>query len=612
MKTLNFFLFIIFSLASIELNAQVRFYASGASTTSTDQNYKVVFTLENGNGSGFKAPSFEGFRVLSGPNQSSSYQWVNGKTTQSLSIYYYLQALQEGDLVIGPAQISVDNQILKTESIKVSVKKGSSNSNNTANNNSNNNKSNNNSSNTNTNTNNENWKNQAKDQLFVKVYTDKAKPYVGEQIFLYAKLYQRVNTYGTQITKMPEFNGFWKQEIEVDQDAWQNENIDGVPYQTLVIGKFALFPQREGSFTIEPMEMQSIIMISEPTVRNFMGFQMQTMGYRQEEYNFKSTSLKIEVQALPEEGKPLSFNGAVGKFELKTSLDKEEVDLGEAINFKAIISGTGNIMAVSEPSIDFPKNLEIYDPQTSENISKRNNYINGSKTYEYLIVPEAPGSFTLPSFEFSYFDLESKSYKTLNSERYNIRVKGELAKTNKSKGHQDNLETLDEDIRYIYTKNDIRKNEQGFFGSGTYYALSVVPPFLYSLFFLFLKFKENENADLVALKNKRASKEAQKRLKAAKKYLDLADKKAFYNEVFDVLNNYVSDKFNIQQAELNKELIIEKFAEKQVSESLALQFEQLIQNAEMALYSPTSSLKMQEDYELTQSCIIAIENELNV
>ncbi|MCB0509312.1 MAG: protein BatD, partial [Bacteroidetes bacterium] len=313
MKTLNIFLFLLLSWIGSTSDAQVRFYASGSGTTSTDQNYKVVFTLENGNGSGFKAPSFEGFRVLSGPNQSSSYQWINGKTTQSLSIYYYLQALQEGELVIGPAQITVDNQILKTESIKVSVKKGNSTSNNTANNNTNN------SNNTKSNSSSQDWKNQAKDQLFVKVYTDKSKPYVGEQIFLYAKLYQRVNTYGTQITKMPEFNGFWKQEIEVDQDAWQQENIDGVAYQTLIIGKFALFPQREGSFTIEPMEMQSIIMISEPTVRNFMGFQMQTMGYKQEEYNFKSSALKIEVQALPMEGRPISFNGAVGKFELKTT-----------------------------------------------------------------------------------------------------------------------------------------------------------------------------------------------------------------------------------------------------------------------------------------------------
>ncbi|MCB0510678.1 MAG: BatD family protein, partial [Bacteroidetes bacterium] len=215
------------------------------------------------------------------------------------------------------------------------------------------------------------------------------------------------------------------------------------------------------------------------------------------------------------------------------------------------------------------------------------------------------------SFEFSYFDLESKSYKTLSSDRYTIRVKGELAKTNKTSGHQDNLETLDEDIRYIYTKNDLSSKEQKFFGSGAYYTLSIVPPLLYSLFFLFLRFKENQGADLVALKNKRASKEAQKRLKLAKKYLDNADQKGFYNEIFDVLNNYVSDKFNLQQAELSKELVIEKFAEKQVSESLALQFEQLIQNAEMALYSPTSSLKMQEDYASTQTCLIAIENELN-
>ena len=547
---------------------------------------------------------FKGFQVLSGPNQSSSYQWVNGVTTQSISYYYYVQALEEGTLTIGPASIEVDNQSLTTEAITVEVGPGQAPQTNTT-------QQSNQQVNPNQISNSNDWKERAAESIFVKMYTDKANPYVGEQVFLYTKLYQRINTYGSQITDMPDFNGFWKQEIEVNTDDWRVETLDGVQYNTLIIGKYALFPQRSGSFDIPPVKLSSILMIQEPTTRNFFGMQIQSMGYREVEYSFASAPFKINVQDLPLAGKPANFSGAVGSFNFEASIDSTEIEQGEALTLKTEISGTGNIMAVGEPIIDFPKQFEVYDPETSENISKRSNYVNGSKSFNYLLVAKQAGSFNIEPIEFSYFDLSTKSYKTIQSNRFNIRVLGDPNKENVLVSEKEDVAKLDEDIRYISLDTKLKPVGNNFLGSATFYASAAAPIALCSLLFVFLRFRENQKSDTVFYKHQRASKEAKKRMKKAQKFLENEDKKGFYNELASVLNGYVSDKFNISQAELNKELVQSKFAEKGVSESLASDFIQVLEQAEMALYSPTSADTMKADFSTIQNWIIEIEHEIS-
>ncbi|MEZ4915541.1 MAG: BatD family protein [Chitinophagales bacterium] len=607
MKRLLSILFSFMAFANLAL-AQANFYAQASSKTSTDANYKVVFTLENANGSRFKPPNFEGFKILSGPNQSSSYQWINGKTSQSISYYYYLRPIKEGNLTIAGASIEVDGQTLTTKPINVEVVKEQEPT--TSNNNQQN--------NTRTqpsqqpqqpatNPSGEDWKEQAKDNLFVKVYSSKNNPYVGEQIFLYAKLYQRINTYGAQLSEVPEMNGFWKQDIKVNTDDWKPEEYNGKQYQTLVIAKWALFPLREGKFTIDPLKINSVIMVSEPRTESFFGFQMQTMGYKQVEYNFSSNAFNINVQALPLANKPANFSGAVGNFSMMATLDSSKLDVGNPASLKININGKGNIMAFNDIEPEFPKAFEVYDPQITENISQSSNFINGSKNFTYLIVPNQPGDFKIPPVEFNYFDLESKSYKHLYSDTFNIHVEGEaVVQQNPTK----NADALDEDIHYIKLNNDLTKRKQSFYGSNLFYVAAGAPVLLFGLLFLLVKYVDNKEIDLVATKRKKAQKEALKRLKQAKIFLDKHDKKAFYNEIFTALNCYVSDKFNITQAELNKESITQKFAERNVPELLAQQFMEVIQNAEMALYSPASDHKMQEDYLTTKNCIENIENEL--
>ena len=584
---------------------QIDFYAGGASEVALNEQYQVVFVLENANGSNFIPPSFDGFRVINGPFVESYSSNINGKKSSSYSIKYILQPLKEGEFTIASASIKVDGNTLYTEKIELTVlppkdnlqpKQQQNNQQVTP------------QGDPNERPFNDDWQKQAADNLFVRLYTDKEQPYVGEQVFVTAKLYMAINTNGTQVTDMPEFQGFWKQEIEFTQDEPEIEVYKGKRYNTFLIAKYALFPLKEGSYDIDPVKMKSILMLRVPKVMNYWGMQVEVFDYEQVEFNYASNALSIEAKPLPTANKPAEFFGAVGKFDLNTSVDSTVINYGSPIRWKAVLKGTGNVMSIQEPELEFPRQFEVYDPEIDERISKKSNFVNGSKSYSYILVPKRPGEYTIPSMGFSYFDPEKEEYITLYSPEYPVKVEGEMPVEEADDETENFVEAYE--LAPLHKSNDLSKSNDSYFGSSNFYLALAAPFALYGFFLLGMRFRENNPIDLVALKNKRALKEAKKRLLKAKQHLDAKEKEAFYTEIFDAFNGYVSDKLAINQAELNKEYVLERFQEKEIPEKLGEQFIQVLSNAEAALYSPASISKMQEDYNIAIEWIVNIEHEI--
>jgi hypothetical protein len=584
--------------------AQEKFYLKAATTAVVGQNYKVSYILENASGSNFTAPRyFEGFQVLSGPNQSSSFQWINGKTTQSIEYYYILRPVEEGEFELPAGKIQVKGKILETETIRVNVKQGhqptqaqqptqtqktqpQS-------------------------TGGGDWRQVAKDNLFVRLYVDKNNPFEGEQITLTAKIYQRIQSYNTQIIEFPDFKGFWKQDYDASGNQWQDEEYQGQYYKTLVIGKYALFPQREGAFTISPFKLRTILRVQDDAAQTGSPWDwFFRPQYKEVEYEFSTSSVTVNVKPLPSAGRPANFSGAVGNFTLEASLDSSELKVGNATTLKTKISGTGNIMLMQKPRIDFPRELEVYDPQVQENISKTANPISGSYKADYLIVAAEPGNFIIPPVEFSFFDLKSQSYKTITSSSFELHVKGDKPVATTPVLGKETVEYLDTDIRFIALKNDLKKQTTPLLESAMFYSLMAgAPLFLFLLLFVRKKLEENR-PDLMQKRNKMAGKVAQKRLKTARNFLEKQDRKGFYNELVKAMWGYVADKLSINTAHLTKQNVTDKLAYRNVSEEKSQRLIQLIEKCEMALYSPVSGEEMMSDFETAGQIITEIENEL--
>lgn len=566
----------------------------------TSDRFTVTFTLHNGsNVSNFKAPAFSDFYVLGGPNQSSSFSSINGKTSQSISYGYVLQAKAAGTFTIGPASIQSGKDTYTTQPVTIQVSERPITNNNS------------------------NGDNDADDlssylqkNMFIKASADATSVYKGEEITVTYKLYVNRNSqiydYGiTGATLVPKFNGFHAVEVTVQNNQGSYENINGQSYLVQVVKITKLTPQIGGTLEIDPLGVDAVVALrtkrksnsNDPWDQFFNNPFSST--YDRQNFEIISNAIKINVKELPPNA-PVSFNGAVGNFNMQTEINTTKTKTDEPITYRIKITGNGNLALFQTPELNLPPGWETYDPKISETAT--------SKTYEYLLIPRSPGSFTLPSHTWSYFDLGKRQYRTIASDAYTVDVEAGPQYTggNTSTGvSKEEVEMLAQDIRYLKTGTpEFVSGDTLLKSPVTYIGLSA--PILLGIFIFFFTAKRNEmEKDVVGMRKRKATSVAVKRLKAANQFIAQDNRKAFYDETIRAVWGYLSDKFNIPTSDMSRENIGGILREKKISETAVNELFGLMNRCEIALFAPVqSNAVMQEEYDKAVALITEIENEL--
>lgn len=577
-----FLIVIQFALCHFNIFAQTPAFTAQVSKNKVaiGEVFTVAFTL-NGTGSNLTYPNFKGFEIYSGPNQSQSISMVNGNVSQSTTLSFYILAKVEGRYTIGSASVMSGNQKLETKPIVIDVVKG------------------------NPQPQQQNQpqqqasgkeKNQyaselSQDDLFVRTFLSKTKCYLGEQITITQKVYSRVDLRGFQNVKFPPYNGFWAQQENSNQQInLKQENVNGVNYYVADYNKVYLFPQRVGSITIDPVELECIVRRqTKRQPRNIFEQFFGAGGYEDVAVKVKSKSVKVEVIDLPTDNRPKDFTGAVGDFSFKVNISKNEVKANDAVNLKFTISGTGNIKLLEPMNLNLPESFESYDPKINESI-KTIGGVSGSKTYDYLIIPREKGNFTLSELGFSYFDVTKKKYISIPSPEITLHVlEGDGTNAQIISSNKKEIKETENDLRYIKTGDlNLKHKADEFFSSIAHYLFLLIPliGFIFAVIFKKNQIKVNSNLKLV--KERKAAKLAKKQLSVAEKHLHLKNKDLFFNEVLNALNNYVGDKFNMSVVDLSKDKISEMLLSKQVNEQTIQQLLETLNTCEYAKYAPSS------------------------
>lgn len=587
--------------SSILLADDVKFIASASSTAvSTGELFEVTFTI-NSDAERFMPPDLKNFRVLSGPNQSSSMSWINGVSSASISFSYDLMAVKTGEYTIGPSYINAGGHRLASNTLKIKVVQGAAVP--------------------------QNQRTQPQQdaqpitgktndisrQLMIRAAVDKTSVYMGEQITLSYRLYTQVSLIGNNLDKLPDLNGFWNQEIKNpdQQVSWRTEIYNGEKYNVADIKQTILFPERSGDLVIDPLSMTFTVRQSEPSnslIERFFG------AFEDVNYKIKSPPVTIHVKPLPATGKPDGFSGAVGSFHIDASLDKNELKANEALNYKLKISGSGNVMLLNAPKIEFPADFEKYDPQVSDSISENLNGVSGSREYAYLLIPRHEGNFTISPVKFSYFDPSSGSYVSLTTKAFQIKVNKANPETNNTTllpADQQDVKTLGNDIRYIKTARPGLDPVNGtFYRSALYYLLLAAGPLACLLAFAFRKWRAQYESDHIKVKSRQANKLAAKHLANAQRQLLAGNTQAFYEAVFKGIYGYLSDKLNIPVAGLNKESIARQLHLRSLDEQLIHQLVETLDLCEMARFAPMADLSEQNVFEKAKNIINDIETKL--
>ncbi len=568
----------------------VRFEMTAPNVVSTGEQFRLSFTL-NERGTDLKLPDLSAFDVLMGPStsQSSSFQMINGQTTQtvSFSYIYILRAKTEGTYTIRPASITVNGKVYDSNELQIEVVKGQA-------------KSQSQSSGSNTQQSQQDVPSAqlTKDDLFVKVDLDKSNVYKGQQAIATVKIYVSPNVPITNFedVKLPSYEGFWTQDIETpSQITFNREVYKGKIYQVGVLKKTILFPQQTGRIKIDPFEITCLVRQQIKRQRSF--FDDFFDNYRTVSAKVTSDPVYLSVKDLPTA--PEGFYGGVGQLKFSAGIDKTAAKTNEAITLRLTVSGSGNLRLIEAPKVDFPNDFEIYDPKTAENIKSTNSGLTGTKTFEYLIIPRYAGDYTIPPVKFSSFDPATGQYKTETSSAFNLSIeKGnddQNATVTSSINKQD-VRFIGKDIRYIKQgQYKLRNTAQSFYGSTAFWLLYIISTVMFIVVAIVYRKKLKENANIQLVKTKKANKVAQKRLKEAAAHLKQHNSEQFYEAVLKAFWGYLSDKLSIPVANLNRDKAISTLAQKGVSQEQIEEFIQIINTCEFARYAPSSSDAALED-----------------
>jgi hypothetical protein len=567
--------------------------------------FQVAFTL-NGAGSNLAYPNLNDFDIYSGPNQSQSMSMVNGNISQSTTISLFIAAKKEGKFTIGPATVMSGGQKLETKPIVIESSKANAQPNANAQSNQ-------------PQQNQKQNKNQyasevSGEDLFVRTYLSKTKCFLGEQITLTQKVYSRVDLRGFQNVKFPPYNGFWSQQENTNQQInLRQENVNGVMYYVADYCTVYLFPQRTGAITIDPVELDCIVRRqTKRQPRNIFEQFFGAGGYEDVAIKVKSKPVKVDVQDLPTENKPLEFSGAVGDFGYKAELDKYQVKANEAINLKITISGKGNIKLLEPLKLNLPESFEAYDPKINENV-KTNGGVSGSVTYNYLIIPREKGEYTLNNLNFNYFNADKKQYVSLPSPDIKLNVlEGDPGSAQIIAPNKKGVKEGENDIRYIKTGDlGLKKVDEEFFSSTMHYLLLLFPTLLFfgGLFFVRQHIKANSN--IIAVKERKAAKLAKKQLAIAEKHMTSNNKDLFFTEVLNALNNYIGDKFALSIVDLSKEKISDMLLSRHVSDTTTKNVIDTLNTCEYAKYAPSAVTgDLKQVYQDTIELISQIEEQI--
>lgn len=567
------------------LMAQVQFEAKvSKATLGLNERLRVDFTM-NIDGDNFSEPSFEGFRVIAGPSQQVSQSWVNGRSSFEKIYSYYLLPNQKGTLVIKQATIEYNGQVYKTAPIKINVTAAieqPKDPNDTS--------------------------VSAADNIYLVADISKTNPYLNEPITVVYKLYFSYNigiTNWRELNK-PKYNDFWSQNIDIKQLVAEEGVFKGEKYRYVVLRKTVLYPQKSGKLTIEPLSLDIDVQL--PTNRrNMFGQVILTEGNKRVSAGAK----EITVRALPEAGKPEDFSGAVGSFDFKVTPSKTNLKNGESLDLNVSVSGKGNMKLFNLPKPVVPNALEMYDAVHTDQVNTSLAGMSGKVSDSYTIVPQYKGNYPVKPLRFSYFDLGTRTYKTISSPEIMINVlEGPTdTRTANNPNTKKNTISIQEQFKFIKLKTKLQSTKRDdFFGSNLFLGLVFLPFLIVPIIVLLRKKKEAIDGDVVGNRIRRNNKLAKKYLSEAKKQIN--NKEPFYVALEKAMHNFLKAKLHIETSEMSKDNIKELLLTRNGNSEVVNDFISLTENCEVARYAPASSATIQNDYDKAVSIISELEKQI--
>ena len=552
-----------------------------------NERLRVDFIM-NENGDNFTPPNFSGFRIFSGPNQSISNSWINGKRSFSKTYTYFLTPTRKGALSITQATIKIKGETYKTSPINITVTEAvevprDPNS----------------------------PEYLIDDNLHLVAEISNSSPYLNEAITVVYKLYFRnpLRISDGRVVENPQFADFWSHNIDIPRLKVVNATYKGESYSVVVWKKSVLYPQKTGKLILEPLSLSLVIDLPSNR-RDFFGNRILKQSSRTVTAGRKT----IMVKPLPEKDKPVNFFGAVGQFNFDALINKNALKSSESFEIKLKVTGNGNLKLFNLPKLVLPNTLEVFEPEHSENVKTTLSGMQGNIEDNYTVVPRFQGKYPIAPVSFSYFDPKKEKYFTMRSREHIVDVYGGPVANNSNDISstaiaKQLLPNTDESFRFIKLNPNLEPIvKKEFWNTKLFYALLIFPIILLIAFVLIVQRNRITSNDVEGSRLRVANRLSKKYLGEAKK--NLKNKTLFYDALERALFNYLKARLKIKADDFSKDKISEILAYKKLAEIEIQSFIDLLKNCEEARYSPATDAKMQQDFDQALSVISNIDKKL--
>ena len=589
------------SLGSVgTVSAQIS--VSVPSHVQAGENFRLAYTINNQDVEDFRAGNIpEGLELIAGPytSQQSSYQMVNGHTTSSSSITftYTLYATKDGSYNIPPAHARIRGRNVASRAVRVMVSGRARNTGGTP--------------------------RMHQDEsapaiqsagsrisdkdLFIKVTANKKRVHEQEPVLLTYKVYTLVDL--TQLEgKMPDLTGFHSQEIPLPrQKSFHVERVNGKTYRAVTWSQYLMYPQMTGSLKIPSITFKGIVVQENRNVDPFEAFFNGGSGYVEVKRNIVAPGMTIQVDPLPT--KPVGFSGGVGKFNISAQLSKKEVKAGDPVTLRVVVGGTGNLKLIKQPEPVFPKGFDKYDPKVTDKTKLTNAGVGGNMVYDFLVVPRNQGEYDIPPVAFTYYDVDANAYKTIRTQGFHLSVA-----PGDGKGETDSYDALKDNDIHDIKSGDTTVHPIGdiFYGSAAYWISLVIPLVAFIVLLIVFRRRAIENADIVKMRGKRATKIARRRLKNASRLMFAHKQAEFYDEVLRALWGYAGYKLNMSVESLSRDNIKDNLMQHGVPAESVEKFIMALDECEFERYAPGDAAgNMEKTFQSAMTAIMEIENVMN-
>ena len=296
---------------------------------------------------------------------------------------------------------------------------------------------------------------------------------------------------------------------------------------------------------------------------------------------------------------------------MEASLTRDSLKAHDAASLHVKVTGSGNLSLLEAPKISFPPDFEVYDVKATD--------VAGGKDFEYPFIPRSPGAFTLPPVRFSYYDVKGHRYATASTDSLRLSVArsagGATQPVQDAAGtltvDRKGVKNLGEDIRFIKTKTSLSEDKGFFVGKPLFWGLAAFRVLAAAAVWLSLRKLAARRADVVGTRNRKATRQALKRLKLAGDFLNKNLYTAFYEELHRALIGFIADKLTMDMADQSKENIAEALSARGVPEATVKSFTDLLDACEYARYAPDAGHEaMNAHYEQAVSVITAIDSSM--